>query len=177
MNERSGLTALADLAYPWAQDGAGGCSHTGKPRAGLTPARRQFGAEPSNDTRVSQPDPSAGGAVLIRGRGRNFMGAPLTRGNGTRCGPLAPGLTGDKGEFMDKQDANRTADYGSFTTLNFVKCARGFVLVSGQDYGRSGQPHATFAFDRIEDVAQWLVEEYGHDSARGARLTAATEPA
>jgi hypothetical protein len=49
-------------------------------------------------------------------------------------------------------------DRGAFDELKFNRCARGFVLRATDDYGRR---HTTFAFDRVEDVAKWLVEQYG----------------
>lgn len=49
-------------------------------------------------------------------------------------------------------------DRGAFGQLTFTRAARGFTL-HVSDYGRQGG--ALFAFDRIEDVAAWLVEQYG----------------
>jgi hypothetical protein len=51
-----------------------------------------------------------------------------------------------------------SADRGSYSTLTFARCSRGFTLNAQTDYNRSQH---TFAFDKIEDVAAWLVEQYG----------------
>lgn len=43
--------------------------------------------------------------------------------------------------------------------LRFIRCRRGFLLdTTHRDFGGMGE---MFAFDRIEDVGAWLVEQYG----------------
>jgi hypothetical protein len=48
-------------------------------------------------------------------------------------------------------------DRGAFDILSFKRCARGFTL-DAREMHRDW--HATFAFDHIEDLAAWLVEQY-----------------
>lgn len=50
-------------------------------------------------------------------------------------------------------------DRGAFADLNFMKCARGFLLSASRGPGLMGE---MFAFDRIEDVGAWLVEQYSN---------------
>lgn len=50
------------------------------------------------------------------------------------------------------------ADRGAFSALEFRKCSRGFTLFATPGQGMIGD---VYAFDRIEDVAGWLVEQYG----------------
>lgn len=49
-------------------------------------------------------------------------------------------------------------DRGAFDRLRFERCARGFVLFADAGPGLIGE---MFAFDRVEDVGAWLVEQYG----------------
>lgn len=42
--------------------------------------------------------------------------------------------------------------------LTFEQCARGFVLREGG--GEHGRFPVIYAFDRIDDLADWLVEKY-----------------
>lgn len=54
----------------------------------------------------------------------------------------------------------RTPDRGAYDSMTFNRCARGFTLSATGGYDRvSSGPH--FAFDKVEDVAKWLVEQYG----------------
>lgn len=50
-------------------------------------------------------------------------------------------------------------DRGAFRKLSFDKCARGYTLTGGYDIHRD-IVGPVFAFDRIEDLAAWLVEQY-----------------
>ena len=50
-------------------------------------------------------------------------------------------------------------DRGSQSELQFRRCERGFMLVAGAGGGDYG---TFFAFDKIEDLAAWLVDQYGH---------------
>lgn len=63
--------------------------------------------------------------------------------------------------MADDENRNECAsDRGAFSTLTFNRCARGYTLSVARDFrGDMGGPH--FAFDKIEDVAAWLVEQYG----------------
>jgi hypothetical protein len=57
--------------------------------------------------------------------------------------------------------ANGAADRGTYATLRFCLCARGYTLDVPNTDGYGRYPPVTFAFDKIEDVAAWLVAEYG----------------
>ena len=48
-------------------------------------------------------------------------------------------------------------DRGAFKNLIFQRCDRGFLLRA--DF-HTDTTNALFAFDRVEDVAAWLVEQY-----------------
>jgi len=48
-------------------------------------------------------------------------------------------------------------DRGTHNAVRFERCARGFVLVGGEERGMLG---TMYAFDHIEDVAAWFVEQY-----------------
>lgn len=48
-------------------------------------------------------------------------------------------------------------DRGAFRTLTFEHCVRGFTLGA---YQLERDARRTFAFDRIEDLAAWLVDQY-----------------
>jgi hypothetical protein len=48
-------------------------------------------------------------------------------------------------------------DRGAFRELTFRKCERGFVL---SRYDASNDAKVMFAFDHIQDLADWLVEQY-----------------
>ena len=50
------------------------------------------------------------------------------------------------------------ADRGAFNEITFMRCARGFMLRTCAP--QSGMVAQMFAFDRIEDLAAWLVEQY-----------------
>jgi hypothetical protein len=52
-------------------------------------------------------------------------------------------------------------DRGALADLNFAVCDRGFLLRAGS----FGEFSRVFAFDRIEDLAEWMVEQY-HDAHR-----------
>lgn len=48
---------------------------------------------------------------------------------------------------------------GPYNSLRFQRCARGFMLFAQAEYSTSvGQ---TWAFDSVEDLAMWLIEQYG----------------
>lgn len=47
-------------------------------------------------------------------------------------------------------------DRGAFSDISFTRCTRGFILRSG-NYGEMGH---VWAFDNIEDVGAWFVEQY-----------------
>lgn len=49
-------------------------------------------------------------------------------------------------------------DRGALSQLNFSRCERGFILTDGGQ--GMGFLHRIWAFDRIEDLAGWLVEQY-----------------
>jgi hypothetical protein len=49
-------------------------------------------------------------------------------------------------------------DRGAHQEVSFMRCARGFLLTTGNR--ASGMMGALYAFDRIEDVAAWFVEQY-----------------
>jgi hypothetical protein len=51
-------------------------------------------------------------------------------------------------------------DRGAFNALSFCRCVRGFTLTVNEAASNYLVP-PTFAFDRIEDLAAWLVEQYG----------------
>jgi hypothetical protein len=48
-------------------------------------------------------------------------------------------------------------DRGAFSQLTFTRCVRGFTLTV---YDMERDSRAAFAFDRVEDLAAWLVEQY-----------------
>ena len=50
-------------------------------------------------------------------------------------------------------------DRGAFRSLTFERCARGFTIGA---YSINNDSRATFAFDHIEDLAAWLVEQYAN---------------
>lgn len=50
-------------------------------------------------------------------------------------------------------------DRGAFDRLRFARCVRGFTLTVDSFEDRYIVP-PTFAFDRIEDLAAWLVGQY-----------------
>lgn len=62
------------------------------------------------------------------------------------------------------------SDRGAFSTMTFNRCARGFTLSASNTYDKMNGPH--FAFDKIEDVAAWLVEQYGPPPKAAPALTA-----
>lgn len=41
--------------------------------------------------------------------------------------------------------------------LSFTACERGFIFRSGREYEGIGK---VYAFDRVEDAAAWLVEQF-----------------
>jgi hypothetical protein len=57
-------------------------------------------------------------------------------------------------------------DRGALERLTFQRCIRGFTL-SAYDIQRDDR--TLYAFDRIEDLAAWLVEEYAPASRIEAR--------
>ena len=51
-----------------------------------------------------------------------------------------------------------THDRGAYNEITFMRCERGFVIrTSGMERGYTG---AVYAFDRAEDAAAWIVEQY-----------------
>lgn len=54
-------------------------------------------------------------------------------------------------------------DRGALDSLTFRRCAKGFVLqgMSNWEEAKQNGMVTTYAFDRIEDLAAWLVEQYG----------------
>jgi len=60
----------------------------------------------------------------------------------------------------------RETDRGAHSELTFMRCARGFVVRSGSHY--SGEIGVVYAFDHIEDVAAWFVEQYAQPLSGGA---------
>jgi hypothetical protein len=66
----------------------------------------------------------------------------------------------------------REFDRGTFDTLTFTRCCRGYTLVANRDYGRRT---VTMAFDRIESVACWLVEQYNPAHAEQVKAAEAAE--
>lgn len=62
-------------------------------------------------------------------------------------------------------------DRGAFNQLSFVRCERGFILTdSGSEMGYLRR---VWAFDRVEDLAGWLVEQYAAQAIEAG--TAKTE--
>lgn len=57
-------------------------------------------------------------------------------------------------------------DRGAFAQLTFNRCVRGFTLVA---HSLDRDARYTLAFDRIEDLAAWLVEQYGPPQATALR--------
>lgn len=55
---------------------------------------------------------------------------------------------------------NTEHDRGAFSELRFQRCERGFILMAQRHVGELG---SMFAFDRIEDLAAWLVGQYRED--------------
>jgi hypothetical protein len=51
-------------------------------------------------------------------------------------------------------------DRGAHFSVTFTRCARGFILRSGSEY--DGSIGVIYAFDRIEDVGAWFIEQYGN---------------
>jgi hypothetical protein len=49
-------------------------------------------------------------------------------------------------------------DREAFRSLLFERCARGFTLAA---HNINSDTRVTFAFEHIEDLAAWLVEQYG----------------
>lgn len=66
----------------------------------------------------------------------------------------------------------REFDRGTFDTLTFTRCCRGYTLMANRDYGRRT---VTMAFDRIESVACWLVEQYNPAHAEHVKAAEAAE--
>ena len=60
-------------------------------------------------------------------------------------------------------------DRGAHRYLNFHKADRGFTLYTGAS-------NHTYAFDRIEDLAAWLVAEYGEEKHSGVRFEHGLKP-
>lgn len=54
-------------------------------------------------------------------------------------------------------------------TLRFRKCNRGFVLVNDTAYLRGDMPSELYAFDRIEDVAAWLMKNFAEPISNADR--------
>jgi hypothetical protein len=50
------------------------------------------------------------------------------------------------------------SDRGAHCNLNFHRGSLGFTLTASTDYSRR---HEVFAFSKVEDLAAWLVEQYG----------------
>lgn len=50
-------------------------------------------------------------------------------------------------------------DRGAFDTVQVQRCQRGFLISTGGGMGLMGY---LYAFDRIEDAAAWLVEQYAN---------------
>jgi hypothetical protein len=50
------------------------------------------------------------------------------------------------------------SDRGAHSNLNFHRGSLGFTLTASTDYSRR---HEVFAFSKVEDLAAWLVEQYG----------------
>lgn len=62
----------------------------------------------------------------------------------------------------ENRDLCATAtDRGTFNTLTFNRCARGFTLSATGDYRLGDRQGPHFAFDKVEDLAKWLVQQYG----------------
>lgn len=55
---------------------------------------------------------------------------------------------------------DRQADRGVHGEVNFIRCARGFLITTGGPH--SGMLGTLYAFDHIEDVAAWFVEQYAN---------------
>lgn len=51
-----------------------------------------------------------------------------------------------------------THDRGSFDEISLQRCERGFLIQCRPMH--SGYKTPLYAFDRIEDAAKWLVEQY-----------------
>jgi hypothetical protein len=47
--------------------------------------------------------------------------------------------------------------------LEFTKCARGFLVSKSRD--GFGMMSPLYAFDRVEDAAAWIVEQFAEKSA------------
>lgn len=59
---------------------------------------------------------------------------------------------------MNKCSCNKS----THEALRFRKCRRGYLVAVDERYGELGD---SYAFDRIEDVAAWLVEQYSGGAA------------